>query len=87
MRGQSMLDQPDPLLWLALQTLINVQWLIFNYACCQALVNDNLLTQRSSCIGRLVTCLVTYTTLLAILGMVVLVPLNETSHSANAVAS
>ena len=24
-----------------------------NYACCPALVNNNLLTQRSSCIGRL----------------------------------
>ena len=27
--------------------------LIFNYACCQALVNNNLLTQRSSNVGRL----------------------------------
>ena len=27
--------------------------LIFNYACCQGVVNNNMLTQRSSCIGRL----------------------------------
>ena len=41
----------------ALQVLIIVRCLIFNYACCQALVNNNLFTLRSSCIDRKKICL------------------------------
>ena len=53
MLGRLMQDLPDNLLQLVLQALIFVIFIQTFNACCQALVNNNLLKQRNSCNGRL----------------------------------